>query len=138
MTWQKRYYMKDDANVFDIDESPSRKPRVIAFIVVFLLLLVALGFAANYFLNNKSTKVALAPTPTVVVSPTVVPTDTPTATPSGTISPTKVTTKAVTKITPTPTSSEVTVEVLNGSGVVGAASKMAAALKSLLYSQRYR
>jgi len=118
---QKRYYMKDEGNFFGgatIDEQPNRKPRVIAFIVVLLLLLVALGFAANYFLHTKTTKqTTVATVPTATPMPTILPTDTPSATPSATLAPTPL-----------------TVQVLNGSGVAGAAGKIATSLKTLGYT----
>jgi LytR cell envelope-related transcriptional attenuator len=128
---QKRYYMKDEGNFFgggaSVEEQPNRKPRVIAFIVVLLLLLVALGFAVNYFLHSKTKKDTTASTSTTTVvtqMPTEMPTDTPSATPSATIA-----------LTPTSAkSNQLTVQVLNGSGVPGAASKIAASLKSLGYT----
>ena len=140
-----RYYMKDEGNFFSVEESGSRRPRVIAFIIVFFLLLVALGFAINYFMNRQATKIAVAaPSPTPM--PTQIPSDTPAATPSAvlgtktthatpTVTP-KTVAKATstTEISPTATSVSASVEVLNGSGVSGAASKMASTLKSLGYT----
>lgn len=117
---QRRYYMKDEGSFFGetstIDEQPNRKPRVIAFIVVLLLLLVALGFAANYFLHKKIVKETKSSVLHVTEMPTVAITDTPSATPSATPSP-----------------MPLSVQVLNGSGVLGAASKIATSLKSLGY-----
>ena len=127
--------MKDEGNFFNgaasVDEAPARKPRLIAFIVVFLLLLVALGFAANYFLQAKNKKAMIASiTPTVTQIPSDTPTATPVSTPSGTVKQTLTGTPSVTGSTKTST----TVEVLNGSGVAGVATKMATTLKSLGYT----
>lgn len=137
MVWQRRYYMKDEG-IFGVDESPSRKPRIIAFIIVFFLLLVALGFALNYFLNSKAHKTQqVAVIPTLTIQPTQIPTDTPEATPSAGVSKTKSTptplvpTGSLSKSNP---ESGITVEVLNGSGIAGAAGKMAASLKSYGYT----
>ena len=119
---QKRYYMKDEGGFFrdpvTVDEQPNRKPRIIAFIVVLLLLLVALGFAANYFLHTKVKKeVTGSALPAITQMPTQAPTDTPGATPSATPSP-----------------APLVIQVLNGSGVPGAAGKVAATLESSGYT----
>ncbi len=128
MTWQKKYYMKDEGDLFAVDETPSNKPKIIAFIVVFLLLMVALGFAANYFLNKKSIvnkQIIITPTATQI------PIQTPTriASSSATVTP-------ASKLTPTPSvnKANITVQVLNGSGAPGVAGKMAATLKNLGYT----
>ena len=128
MTWQKRYYMKDEGDLFAVDEAPSNKPKIIAFIVVLLLLMVALGFAGNYFLNKKSgfnKQIVITPTATraPLQTPTVSATSSASVTPTG-------------KITPTPsiTKSNITIEVLNGSGAPGVAGKMAAVLRSFGYT----
>ncbi len=128
MTWQKRYYMKDEGDLFAVDETPSNKPKIIAFIVVFLLLMVALGFAANYFLNKKSIfnkQIVITPTATQapIQTPTIVASSSASVTPTG-------------KITPSPSisKSSITIQVLNGSGAAGVAGKMAASLKDLGYT----
>ncbi|HUD44296.1 MAG TPA: LytR C-terminal domain-containing protein [Patescibacteria group bacterium] len=127
--------MKDEGNFFGgsatIDETPTRKPQLIAFVIVFLLLLVAIGFAANYFLQTKDQKKTshLVVMPTVTQIPTQLPSQTPSATPSGSIK--------KTSTTPTPSvnpKTAVTINVLNGSGVVGAAGTMATSLKTLGYT----
>lgn len=114
-------------------------PRKILFFILVLILLGAGLLAGKQFMSDTAEEVI--PTPTIAPEPTLTP-EPPTATPE--LSPT--TTPAVKgKITPTnaPTTAAtgkidpkraITVDVLNGSGTVGAASKMATFLKNLGYT----
>lgn len=112
-------------------------PRKLLFLILILILLGAGLLAGKQFMGDK----AVVPTPTVTPAPTLTP-EPPTATPAlsptttptvkGKISPTAVPTTAATG--KTDAKRAITVDVLNGSGVVGAASKMAAFLKNVGYT----
>lgn len=119
----------DNASTFQgqpsyIGKTSNRKRLVTIFLVVFLLLIAGLG--ALYLLGT-SAKHSFTPTnpvPTAIVStPTPASTSAQlTATPSA--SPTSTTVNPA----------KLTVSVLNGSGIAGAADKMATSLKSAGYS----
>lgn len=121
---------------YSYNDNRGSKKRVL-YIFLVLLLAGALAFGAIQFLGNRETKKEAAPTPTP--TETVFPTETPTPTASVTSAPTgsstpspKPTTAAIDKTTGLDRSL-VRVEVQNGSGAVGAASKGADTLKSLGY-----
>lgn len=115
----------------------AKKPKRVLFFVIFVILLGLLIFGATRFIgsNNKEQKGTLTATPTEEAFPTDSPTPTPEESP----------TPEVTKTpTPRPTSnpldpttglnrSNLSIEVQNGSGEVGVASKASDFLKSLGY-----
>jgi hypothetical protein len=110
-----------------------KKNRTGLIIAIIVILLIAGG--GYYFFNVQTKKAQLTPTPTPTFAPTEQPTETPTSTPSGTVTPTttasptvRPTTGAVTKAT------ELNVQVLNGSGTVGAAGEV----RDHLTSQGYK
>jgi hypothetical protein len=114
--------------------SPKRR-MIISIIVVFLLILIGIG--SIQFLGNTFTG-SVTPTPTPEPTPIVFPTDVPTATPSPAV---KV--SVTPTVTPKPSSldpktklerSALRVLVENGSGVVGAANKIAQTLKTAGYT----
>ncbi len=121
----------------------ARKSRIIVIIVVVVLLIGAL-LGGLYFLGAKQkSSQSVTPTPTQVPTQTPMPTATPSATlsPSPTRKPTAVPTKSV----PTPTKaatttsgalqrSDLSLAVLNGSGVSGAAKEMSSYLSGLGYA----
>lgn len=127
-------------------KSTKRSKRII-FIVLIILILGALGFGGYQFISSnaidKSEEKEDNLTPTVNFLPTDTPTPTiASASPTLKVSPT---TKPSPTTTPKPTQnpldkqsglirSNLSVEVLNGSGVVGAAKKAADILKELGYS----
>lgn len=120
-------------------KSSGSSPKMKAFFYVGLLILLIGGaiVAGNYFLSGKKEvpQPVAKVSPTATPTPTVVPTETTslTPTPSGKVTPSP-TPKG--KSTPTPTeavAAPLRIEVLNGSGVSGAASKMASFLKSKGY-----
>lgn len=110
-----------DGAMDDFSPTPKKNRTGLIVTVVVLILLAAGGY---YFFNQQSQstkKETLTPT----VQPTVEPTATPEATPSGTITPTE-------EVSPTvkPTTGEVkdatelSLQVLNGSGTVGVAGEI--------------
>lgn len=118
-----------------IQKSSNRKRLVIIFLVIFVLVIVALG--ALYLLGSSAKKPPIQPTAPV---PTQTPLASPTpASASAQVSPTaEVTTAAkttpATKATPTPAKTALSISVLNGSGTPGAAGQTASALKSAGYT----
>jgi len=128
----------------DSNSSLSNKKRII-LVIVFLLLIGGLLFGASRLLvsndSSDSEPTDTTPTPTEYVFPTDTPTPTEevdtTPTKKPTVSPTT-TTKSVTPTTSAKTTtgnkSTLTIEVQNGSGTAGAASKMADTLKGLGYT----
>lgn len=106
------------------------------WLLILLLVLGGIGFGAMKFMGSSSQKeVPLTPTPTQEVTPTDTPIPTPEASP--TIKPTSVPTPKPT-VNPVDKAtgldrSELSVEVQNGSGEVGAASKGSEVLKSFGY-----
>lgn len=129
-------------------ESSSKGPssgrgKKVLFLLIILIVLGAVAFGAVKLLGNTpKTAETPAPTPTIEVVATEAPTATPEATITGSITPTKKpgTTPTVTpKVTGTTSTgstdkSKLTINVQNGSGVTGAAKKMADLLTSLGYT----
>lgn len=105
-------------------------------IVAIILIVVGVGvFLVNMFWGTASKKqdsVVTSPTPTDFPFPTDTPTPTLVASPSAsiTVKPTIATTEKTTGLD----KSALTVDVQNGGGVVGAASKMAETLRSFGYT----
>lgn len=122
------------------ERSSSKAPKRIITIIIFLLLVGAIVFAATKFLgsNNQPEEVVPSPTPTEFL----IPTDTPSPTPEEKeVSPTPAPTS---KPSPRPTTnpldkssgidrSTISIAVQNGSGTAGAGSKMADYLRSFGY-----
>lgn len=105
----------------------SSKTRAFLYVFIFILLIGGAIFAGNYFLSSRQEEeksqaalVTSEPTPTATPTPqeSVTPTENPTPTE---------------KVTPT-VAAKLRIEVLNGSGQQGMASKMASFLKSKGYS----
>lgn len=124
-------------------KTSKRGKRAVLIVVVFLVLLGAGAFLSKTFIGgvSENTKNKITPTPTEFIFPTDTPM--PTETQEET-TPTKEPKKTPTP-TPKPTSnpidkttgldrSELSVEVRNGGGVKGAASKMADVLKGFGYN----
>lgn len=121
------------------------------FILIFLglLILAVIAVGAYQYIASKQ-KNSLSPTPTPIILPTDTPTPVATATPTLEPTGTKKTTPtptAIITVTPTPKStsssidkatgldrSKLTIEVLNGSGIGGAAKKASDALTALGYN----
>ncbi|HSW47509.1 MAG TPA: LytR C-terminal domain-containing protein [Candidatus Saccharimonadales bacterium] len=131
---QNRYYMKDEVPFSDFPaytEDSSNKSRKFAVILVIIIIIAAIVGGLYFLGKNKNSESKIVVTPTE--APTETPTDIPSATPSGSITPSA-------KLTPTPTGtstkldrSKLSIEVLNGSGVVGAGKKIADYLSGLGY-----
>lgn len=118
-------------------KSPQTRKRSSRFIflIIAILLIGALIFAGSKFLGSKgqNTKSSPTPTPTESVFPSDTPTPEVSETPGPSNTPTpKPTTNPVDKATGLDRS-DLTVEVQNGSGEVGAASKVSETLKSFGY-----
>lgn len=113
---------------FPAYEKTSSSKRRIAIIVILVLLLIGAGAAGVYYLNAKQSpsKTAMAPTPTT--APTVAPSPTveTSPSPSSTVSTTPAASNTSRK--------GLTISVLNGSGVSGAAKKAADYLTGLGYT----
>lgn len=135
----------DDAAVHEPFDRPSnystrspKKSRRLIFIIFVVILIGALVFGGREFLGGKEEiqdKSKIAPTPTI--EKIEFPTDTPLPTESPTIEPTAIPTA---KPTSSPVDkatgldrSNLSVEVQNGSGEVGAASKASEVLKTFGY-----
>lgn len=116
-------------------KQPEKKPKRFVYIIIILLIIGGAVFGGKQFLGSfLKTSPAITPTPTPTKTEEFFPTDTPTPTESQ-ASPTpsiKPTLNPVDKSTGLDRS-ELSVEVQNGSGVVGAASKASEALKLLGY-----
>lgn len=117
--------------------SPSKRRKPFIPLLALLLLLAVLGFAATRFFGSRTQegKTELTPTPTEVIFTTEQPSPTAvlTPTPSPTNTPTpKPTINPIDKATGLDRS-ELSVEVQNGSGTAGAATKASDFLKSLGY-----
>ncbi|MEK7517744.1 MAG: LytR C-terminal domain-containing protein [Patescibacteria group bacterium] len=121
-------------------DSSSNKSKKFLFLFVFLILLVGVGFlTTKYFLGGEkeARSLTIEPTPTEYQFPTDGPTahPTPQATPTASLKP-----KATTKPTANPVDSSgldrsaLNVEVQNGNGETGVASKGSDVLKSLGYN----
>jgi hypothetical protein len=114
---------------------PQRKsPKRFIYLVVAIVIIVLLYIFGSRFLSSKKQTSTIKPTPTVKLKIT----QTPTPAISGTISPTSGP-KVTPTINPVDKASgldrrKLSVEVQNGSGVEGAASKVSDLLKSLGYN----
>ncbi len=114
-----------------------KKPKKFIYVVIFLIILVVFFLTKNFFFGSSKQKEAPVTTP----SPTEYqfPTDTPTPSVNPTTEAGKPTTSPTTKpVNPVDSStgldrSTLSVEVKNGSGVIGAASKGSDILKSFGY-----
>lgn len=123
---------------------PSRSSNRFFIIVAFLIIIAISSFGGYKFLSSKEeikNEVSPTPLPTEFFTSTETPTPTPTekepAPTNETKKPSPAPTKAPVKKTlgsSTTDKSSLTVEVLNGSGEVGAASKVSAILKELGYN----
>ena len=114
--------------------SSNKRSRKLIFIIFIVILIGALIFGGKKFLNSKTKKSEIpSVTPTVTSAPsdTPVPAESPTpeASPSPTAKPTVNPVDSATGLD----RSALSVEVQNGSGVTGAASKASEALKGLGY-----
>ncbi|MBI4080563.1 MAG: LytR C-terminal domain-containing protein [Candidatus Levybacteria bacterium] len=124
-----------------------KRPKVLIVLAVSLVVLGIVLFAGSQFLGVKQEKkdvesAKVAPTAIIAPSDTPVPTQSASPTP---VKPTSQPTKALSPTSAKPTSdpvdkttgldrSTLSVEVLNGSGVVGVAGKMSSFLKDLGYT----
>lgn len=122
-----------------ITKSPKKSKRFL-FLVVAIVIIIAVFFLGSNFLGSKNKKEnsQITPTPTEFQIPTDTPapssTEEPTLTPKPTSSPTpKTASNPIDKATGLDRS-KLSVEVQNGSGVIGAAKKAADFLKSLGYN----
>lgn len=126
-----------------------RFPKKLLLVLLFLLVLAGLGFTGYGILNSTDSELAATPTDTPI--PTEMPTETPTPTIDPSITPGKLTPTKAASGTPTPSKAQsggagsvdkatgldradLTVEVLNGGGVAGAAGKMADELEDFGYA----
>lgn len=118
---------------YENPRKPKRNVRMIGVVLVVLgIALFGLHMVFGWFGGKDEPVIAITPTPTEFVFPTDAPT--PTDTPSPTASP-SATPKATSSLDKTTglNRAALSVEVQNGSGEVGAASKMADFLKGLGY-----
>lgn len=140
--------MDDSAFPKVVSQQPQqRRPKTLLILAVFLVLLGVLLFAGSQLLTTKSSEKnaeSNKPAPTAIIAPsdTPAPTESPTPTPGKKGTPTltpsptgkqAATTTSVDKATGLDRST-LTVEVQNGSGVSGAASKMSTLLKDAGYT----
>lgn len=107
-------------NFTPLPTQSSNKMRAFIYVGLFILLIALAIFLGNRFLSTSQKQ---TPKTVPTVAPSATPTPTSSATPSATP---KVSPSPTGKLTPTPTgkaatSSSLTIEVLNGSGVKGAA-----------------
>lgn len=121
-------------NFTPLPTQSSNKMRAFIYVGLFILLIALAIFLGNRFLT-ASQKQTPKPAPT---SAPATPTPTVAATPSATLTP-KTSPTPTGKLTPTPTgkaatSTSLTIEVLNGSGVKGAAGDAAALLQKAGYT----
>ncbi len=114
----------------------NKKFRRFALLLIVIGILLILFFLGKHFFGGSSKKTEVTPTPSSYQFPTDTPTQTPSTTPSlsPTVSatPTSVKTNPVDKTTGLDRST-LSVSVLNGSGVTGAANKASTILKNLGY-----
>lgn len=144
----------DDTAFPDVGKSfqkSAKRPRLLTYLAIVLILLGVAIFAGSRFLGNSSDeKITPTPAPTTVFEPSETPAPTTNATPtpakSSKTTPTPAKTSA--SVTPKPTSvpgssvdkatgldrASLSVAVQNGSGVKGAASGTADDLKTLGYN----
>lgn len=112
------------------EKKQSSKKILWAFLVVLVLAILVGGVSFLRFRGGKEVEPTPTPTPLIESTPTPFPTSglTPTPSPKPKATPTP-----TTKPTPTVKPKGVSIRILNGSGVVGAAGKAADFLKSLGY-----
>lgn len=145
----KRLYVKEGMEFEGIsmqqEKSSSQTFKLLGFILVTVVLLGVLIFAAGKFLTKSDgTKKPISAQPTSVKEkPTETPTPSPTPVISGKVTPLpsiKLTSSPTVKTTPSPAvtgaskKSSLKIEVLNGSGLKGAAGKMSTTLTDAGYS----
>lgn len=124
-------YQRSD---YSYGNNSNNKWKLIRIVACILVLLGVGAFVANYFFFQKKpaeVAVSITPTPTEFVFPSDTPTPvvaTPTASPSA-----KPTVGAIDKMSGL-NRADLLVDVQNGSGAVGVASKMADTLKNLGYT----
>lgn len=133
----------------NLQKAESGSSKFIWLLIVVVLIGLVAGGVFFFRSRQKGEEISiLIPTPTYSPSPTLTPTLTPelTPTPTSTSAPTKSTPTPTKKPTPTPTSvraatsaaelkrQAISVQVLNGSGVAGAAKKIADYLAGLSYT----
>jgi len=115
----------------------SRSPKRFLMVILLVIILAAAGFGITKFFGTKETKetkTQITPTPTEYQFPTDTPA--PSVSPTVALSPTpsvKPTTSPIDKATGLDRSN-LTVEIQNGSGTVGVASKMSDIVKSFGYN----
>ena len=137
-----KLYTKDEMNFEGISMQEGKSSstlKLLAFMIVTAVILGLLIFTAGSFLAGESDE--NKDTPQITILPTSSragdPTDSPTPTEAVDITQT-VTPKVTSKLTPTVASttkkSVLTIEILNGSGVKGAAGKMSTELVNAGYS----
>lgn len=132
---QNRYYMKDEVPFQDFPaytEQSSSKSKAIGIFLIALLIVIGVVGGLYLLGRNKNGDTDSQISVTKAPSPTQAPTETPVSSISGSITPSA-------KTTPSPSGtkldrSAISIAVLNGSGVAGAASKTAATLKALGYT----
>jgi hypothetical protein len=123
---QTKYYMKDEVPFSDFSVYPEKSGRGGKAVTIFLVALFLIGGVVGglYFLGrSRSSAPSAVSVPTQNPSPTELPS--PTASISGTLTPT---------VAADLERAELSVAVLNGSGVRGAANATAATLRSLGYA----
>lgn len=110
----------------------SRRPKMLVFVVLFLILLGVSIYIGSRFLGKKEGIEGQVPTPTITLAPSATPTPTKEVTPTAA----KATPKPTAKATPTSGTGKASlmISVQNGSGVKGAAASMAATLKDAGYT----
>jgi hypothetical protein len=125
--------MKDEVPFQDFPaytEQTAGKSKALGIFLIALLVIAGVVGGLYLLGRNKNTDKKSQVSVTKAPTPTEAPTETPSATPSGSVTP---------SVSPSGTSSKLdrsklSVAVLNGSGVPGAASKTSSALKSLGYT----
>lgn len=117
----------------------SRSPKRFLMIIFLVIILAAVGYGATKFLGTKGTKetketkTQITPTPTEYQFPTDTPAPSVSPTPKASPTPTaKPTTSPIDKTTGLDRST-LTVEIQNGSGAIGVASKMSDVIKGFGY-----
>jgi hypothetical protein len=106
----------------DFAPTPKKNRTGLIITVIIIIILVAGGY---YFFKAQTNKAQPTPTPTTALMPTETPTETPTSTPSGTVTPSTTVSPTVRPTTgAVEEATELNIEVLNGSGTVGAAGEV--------------
>lgn len=130
-------------------QSQPKRPKTLIVLAVFLLLLGVILFVGSRFLTTQQTteeeeSAKAAPTAIIAPSDTPAPSEEPTPTSKSNVTPSKAAAPTTASTTSSSTSSvdkttgldraDLTVSILNGSGVAGVASKMSTTLKDLGYA----